>query len=44
MQKRKNTKNDNWEMRNRRLRRLSEEIKKNSKKLELTQTKSESDL
>ena len=44
MQKRKNTKNDNWEMRNGRPRRLFEEIKKNSKKLELTQTKTESDL
>ena len=43
-QKRENTKNDNWEMRIGRPRRLSEEIKKGSKKLELTRTKLESDL
>ena len=43
-QKRENTKNDNWEMRIRRPRRLSEEIRKGSKKLELMRTKSESDL
>ena len=34
--KKENTKNDNWEMRIRRPRRLSEEIKKGSTKLELT--------
>ena len=43
-QKRENIKNDDWEMRIGRPRRLSEEIKKSSKKLELTQTKLESDL
>ena len=35
-QKRENTKIDNWEIRNGRSRRLSEEIKWNLKKLELT--------
>ena len=39
-QKRIDTENDNWAMRNGRLRRLSKEIKKNAKKLELTRTKS----
>ena len=43
-QERVNTENDNWAMRNVRPRRLSEEIKKNAKKLELTQTKSGYDL
>ena len=43
-QKRENTKNNNWVMRNGRPKRLFEEIKKNSKKLELTRTKSKSDL
>ena len=40
-QKRENTKNDNWEMRIGRPRRLSEEIKKGLKKLELTQFESD---
>ena len=43
-QKRVDTKNDNWATRNGRSRRLFEEIKKNAKKLELTQTKSRCDL
>ena len=43
-QKRENTKNNNWVMRNERLRRLSEEIRKNSKKLELTWTKLKGDI
>ena len=43
-QKRENTRRDNWVMRNDRQRRLSEEIKKNSKELELTRTKSGGDL
>ena len=43
-QKRVDTKNDNWAMRNGRPRRLFEEIKKNAKKLELTRTKSRCDL
>ena len=43
-QKRENTRSDNWVMRNDRLRRLSEEIKKNLKELELTRTKSGGDL
>ena len=43
-QKSVNTENDNWATRNGRPRRLSEEIKKNAKKLELTRTKSRCDL
>ena len=43
-QKRENTKNDNWVMMNERPMRLSEEIRENLKKLELTRTKSEGDL
>ena len=43
-QKKENTKNSNWVMRNGRPKRLSEEIKENSKKLELMRTKLESDL
>ena len=43
-QRRENTKNDNWVVRNERPRRLSEEIKKNLKKLEFMQTKSKGDL
>ena len=43
-QKRENSRSDNGVMRNERLRRVSEEIKKSSKKLELTWTKSGSDL
>ena len=39
-QKRVDIENDNWATRNGRPRRLSEEIKKNAKKLELTRTKS----
>ena len=43
-QERVNTENDNWATRNGRLKRLFKEIKKNAKKLELTQTKSRCDL
>ena len=43
-QKRINTENDSWAMRNGRLRRLSKETKKNAKNLELTRTKSGCDL
>ena len=43
-QKRENTKNGNWKMRIGRPRRLSEEIKKGSMKLELTRTDLEGDL
>ena len=43
-QKRVDTENDNWATRNWRPGRLSKEIKKNVKKLELTRTKSGCDL